>query len=102
MAAVNAVHETLKALRDGTPPADIKTVASPELMKQVTRQADYAKWSQGFPQCRPGGRLNARMGLIVAPARQQIAQSCRDYSDFAAASNSATNRIVESAAASKE
>ena len=29
MAAVNAVYETLKALRAGTPPANIKSVASP-------------------------------------------------------------------------
>jgi oxaloacetate decarboxylase len=48
MAAVNAVYETLKALRDGTPPASIKSVASAELMKQVTRQADYTKWSREF------------------------------------------------------
>ena len=48
MAAVNAVHETLKALRDGTPPGELKGLASPELMKQVTRQADYAKWSKEF------------------------------------------------------
>jgi carboxyvinyl-carboxyphosphonate phosphorylmutase len=48
MAAVNATYETLKALRDGVPPADIKTGASPDLMKQVTRQADYAKWSKEF------------------------------------------------------
>ncbi len=48
MAAVNAVHETLKALRAGTPPADLKGIASSELMKQVTRQADYAKWSKEF------------------------------------------------------
>ena len=48
MAAVNAVHETLKALRAGTPPAAIKSVASPDLMKRVTRQADYAKWSKEF------------------------------------------------------
>ena len=48
MAAVHAVHETLKALRAGTPPADIKAVASPDLMKQVTRHADYARWSKEF------------------------------------------------------
>ena len=48
MAAVNAVHETLKALRAGTPPADIKTVASPDLMKRVTRHADYSRWSKEF------------------------------------------------------
>src|SRR6516225_792910 len=48
MAGVNAVHETMKALRAGTPPAHIKSVASPDLMKQVTRQADYAPWSKEF------------------------------------------------------
>jgi len=48
MAAVNAVHETLKALRAGTPPANIKSVASADLMKQVTRQADYSRWSKEF------------------------------------------------------
>ena len=48
MAAVNAVHETLKALRAGTPPANIKSVASPDLMKQVTRQTDYSRWSKEF------------------------------------------------------
>jgi len=48
MAAVNAVHETLKALRFGTPPANIKPIASPELMKQVARHADYSNWSKDF------------------------------------------------------
>jgi carboxyvinyl-carboxyphosphonate phosphorylmutase len=50
MAAVNATYETLKALRDGASPASIKSVASADLMKQVTRQADYAKWSKEFLQ----------------------------------------------------
>src|ERR1700733_14469331 len=48
MAAVQAVHETLKALRGGNAPASIKSVASSELMKQVTRQADYSNWSKEF------------------------------------------------------
>ena len=48
MAAVNAVHETLKALRAGTPPGNIKSVASSDLIKQVTRQADYSRWSKEF------------------------------------------------------
>jgi oxaloacetate decarboxylase len=48
MAAVNAVHETLKALREGAPPASITSVASADLMKQVTRQADYSKWAKEF------------------------------------------------------
>jgi oxaloacetate decarboxylase len=55
LAAVNAAYETLKALRDGTPPAQIKTIASSDLMKQVTRQADYAKWSKEFLDAGLGG-----------------------------------------------
>jgi len=55
LAAVNAAYETLKALRDGTPPAQIKTIVSPDLMKQVTRQADYAKWSQELLDAGLGG-----------------------------------------------
>jgi oxaloacetate decarboxylase len=48
MAAVNAVYETLKALRGGAAPGSIKAVASPDLMKQVTRHAEYSKWSKDF------------------------------------------------------
>jgi carboxyvinyl-carboxyphosphonate phosphorylmutase len=47
-AAVRAVHETLKALRDGTPPGKITGVASDELMKQVTRDANYKRWTRDF------------------------------------------------------
>ncbi len=47
-AGVKAVHDTLKALRDGVPPAKLQGVASPELMKQVTRDADYTKWTKDF------------------------------------------------------
>ena len=48
MAAVRAVHDTLKALRDGTPPSEIAGVASVELMKRVTRAEDYDRWTQDF------------------------------------------------------
>jgi carboxyvinyl-carboxyphosphonate phosphorylmutase len=48
MAAVRAVHDTLKALRDGTAPSEIANVASGALIKQVTRQADYDRWSHEF------------------------------------------------------
>ena len=48
LAAVRAIHETLTALRQGTPPAEIKAVASPDLMKRVTREADYNKWGEEF------------------------------------------------------
>jgi len=47
-AAVQAVHATLKALRDGTPPAKLPGVASADLMKKVTRDGDYARWTKDF------------------------------------------------------
>jgi carboxyvinyl-carboxyphosphonate phosphorylmutase len=41
-AAVKAVYDTLKALRDGVAPGDLRDqCASPELIAQVTRKADY-------------------------------------------------------------
>ena len=43
MAAVQAVHDTLKAIREGTPPGELKNVASAELMNRVTRAADYER-----------------------------------------------------------
>jgi carboxyvinyl-carboxyphosphonate phosphorylmutase len=43
MAAVAAVHGTLKALRAGTLPAELEGVASAEFMKSVTRDGDYRR-----------------------------------------------------------
>lgn len=47
-AAVAAIHATLKALRDGTAPSDLQGVAPAALMKQVTREADYAAATRDF------------------------------------------------------
>ena len=47
-AAVKAVHDTLKALKEGTPPAKLSGVADAELMKRVTRDADYSRWTKDF------------------------------------------------------
>ena len=47
-AAVNAVHETLKALHEGTKPADLKNIASADLQKRLLRGADYARWTKEF------------------------------------------------------
>ncbi|NIA68271.1 isocitrate lyase/PEP mutase family protein [Pelagibius litoralis] len=41
MAAVQAVYDTLKALREGAAPADLEGVAPPALMKRLGREADY-------------------------------------------------------------
>jgi len=48
MAAVRAVHDTLKALREGTPPKQIQGAAPADLMKRVTRDADYERWTKDF------------------------------------------------------
>ena len=48
MAAVNAVHETLKALREGTRPGDLEGVASAELIKRVTRDGDWRRSTDEF------------------------------------------------------
>ena len=48
MAALRAVHDTLKALREGAKPATIDGAASAELMRQVTRDADYKRWMGEF------------------------------------------------------
>lgn len=48
MAAIRAVHETLRALRDGTPPKQLANLPSPDLMKLVTRDEDYRRWTKEF------------------------------------------------------
>jgi len=47
-AAVQAVYDTLKALREGVPPRELKNIASPELMRQVTRAGNYQQWTHDF------------------------------------------------------
>jgi len=47
-AAVRAVHDTLRALREGTPPEKIETAASDEMMKRLMRNDDYARWMKDW------------------------------------------------------
>jgi carboxyvinyl-carboxyphosphonate phosphorylmutase len=47
-AAVQAIHDTLKALREGTKPAALQGIASAELMAKVTREGDYKRWTEAF------------------------------------------------------
>src|SRR5579872_4193434 len=39
-AATKAIYDTLKALREGTPPKALRGLAPPELMKRLTREAE--------------------------------------------------------------
>jgi carboxyvinyl-carboxyphosphonate phosphorylmutase len=48
MAAIRAVHETLQALRNGTPPKALANLPSAALIKQVTRDDDYTRWMNEF------------------------------------------------------
>jgi oxaloacetate decarboxylase len=47
-AAVQAVYDTLRALREGVPPRELKNIASTELMRQVTRADDYQRWTKDY------------------------------------------------------
>jgi carboxyvinyl-carboxyphosphonate phosphorylmutase len=51
-AGVQGVYNTLKALRDGTRPSELKNVASADMQKKLLRQADYTKWSKDFLRSR--------------------------------------------------
>ncbi|HEY1935748.1 MAG TPA: isocitrate lyase/phosphoenolpyruvate mutase family protein [Acetobacteraceae bacterium] len=47
-AAVQAVYNTLKALREGVKPSELRGVASADMMKRVTREGDYKGWTEKF------------------------------------------------------
>jgi carboxyvinyl-carboxyphosphonate phosphorylmutase len=47
-AAVQAIYDTLKALREGTKPSALQGIASAELMAKVTREGDYKRWTETF------------------------------------------------------
>ena len=48
MAAVQGIYDTMKALRGGTRPAEIKNVASGALMKTLTRAAQYDEATRDY------------------------------------------------------
>ena len=45
---MQAVYNTLKALREGTKPGDLQGIASAETMRRVTRDGDYKSWTEKF------------------------------------------------------
>jgi carboxyvinyl-carboxyphosphonate phosphorylmutase len=47
-AGVRAVYETMRALRDGTQPDQITTAASAEMMRRLTREAEYADHMKAY------------------------------------------------------
>jgi oxaloacetate decarboxylase len=47
-AAVKALYDTMKALREGTKPAALTGIASRDLMARVTREGDYKTWTEKF------------------------------------------------------
>ena len=48
MAAMQAMYDTLKALREGTAPSQLTGVASADLVRQLSRDDDYATWQQYY------------------------------------------------------
>jgi carboxyvinyl-carboxyphosphonate phosphorylmutase len=47
-AAIAALHATMKALRDGAQPSELAGLAPADLARQVTREADYTRWTTDF------------------------------------------------------
>jgi oxaloacetate decarboxylase len=47
-ASVQAVYDTLKAMREGVAAKELKGVASSETMARVTRAGDYKSWTEKF------------------------------------------------------
>ena len=47
-ASVRAIHDTLRALRDGVPPGQIGGLATADAMRDVTAGAEYEAWSRRF------------------------------------------------------
>jgi len=48
MAAARAVHDTLKALREGAKPSDLPGLPAPGLVASATRDSDYKRWTREF------------------------------------------------------
>jgi carboxyvinyl-carboxyphosphonate phosphorylmutase len=47
-AAVQAIHATMKSLRDGTPPKDLQNIAPADLMAAAQHKDDYASWIKAY------------------------------------------------------
>lgn len=48
MAAIQAIHTTLQALRDGVKPKDLAGLPAPDLVKVATRSDKYSEWTKTF------------------------------------------------------
>lgn len=48
MAAVQTVYDTLRAIREGTPPEELPGVAPKTLMDQITREGDYRRFLSNY------------------------------------------------------
>jgi carboxyvinyl-carboxyphosphonate phosphorylmutase len=48
MAAVGAVHASMKSLREGVPPGKLANLPPADLVKRASRDADYAEWTKAF------------------------------------------------------
>jgi carboxyvinyl-carboxyphosphonate phosphorylmutase len=47
-AAAQAMYDAIKAVRDGTPPRELKGIASAELMAKLTRSGDYEAHAKDY------------------------------------------------------
>jgi carboxyvinyl-carboxyphosphonate phosphorylmutase len=69
-AAISALYETLKALREGVMPSEVRNLSPDDLLKRVTRNEEYAGWTKAF--LRPDGD-----GVVPRQAQASGAQQLR-------------------------
>jgi len=55
-AAVKATYDTLKALREGTPPSELTTTAPKEMLNRLTRDEEHKRWMREWL----GGEMTER------------------------------------------
>ena len=48
MAAVQAMYDCLKSLREGTAPADLAGIAPADLVNRLSRDGDYSAWQADY------------------------------------------------------
>jgi carboxyvinyl-carboxyphosphonate phosphorylmutase len=52
--AVRAVHDTLSALRNGVPPAELADPRANDVLRRASREIDYKAWQQEYLASPPG------------------------------------------------
>jgi oxaloacetate decarboxylase len=74
-AALCAVYETLKSLREGAKPSEVRGISPDELVRRVTRAEAYARWAGEFLGCNPSpAESRSRIPEANVQAKERMRQ----------------------------